>query len=240
MLEGKTVFVTGGTGYIGAEICRKFSSYGARVIFSYNNNSEKAEELLGQLENGKAIQMDLTRVPDINAKVGELFKEGELIDILVNNASISQVMPLPMLEEEDVDLVMNVNLKGTIFVTRAVIKGMIRKRKGVIVNMGSIAGHRLLDVPITYAMTKAAMSGFTFSLAVEMKKFNIRVNNIVPGMLEGGVALKVPDDEREDYISHCAAARPGTAEEVAETVCFVASDRASYINGQNIHVDGGI
>ena len=240
MLKGKTAFITGGTGYIGSEICRKFHDYGARVIFSYNQNEEKALELKEELPGSSAIQMDVRNVSDINKKVNDLLKEHTAIDILVNNASISQVLPLPMLEEEDVDLVMDINIKGTIFVTRAVVKGMIRQRSGVIVNMGSIAGHRLLDVPVTYAMTKAGMEGFTCALTVEMKKFNIRVNNVVPGMLEGGVALKVPDEERKDYIDHCATGRPGTALEVAETVAFLASERSSYINGQSIFVDGGI
>jgi NAD(P)-dependent dehydrogenase (short-subunit alcohol dehydrogenase family) len=106
--------------------------------------------------------------------------------------------------------------------------------------MGSIAGTRLLDVPVTYAMSKAAMSGFTFSLATEVKKFGIRVNTIIPGMIEGGVSNGVPDDLKNDFIKHCVTGRTGKGEEVAELVCFIASDKAAYINGQNITIDGGI
>jgi NAD(P)-dependent dehydrogenase (short-subunit alcohol dehydrogenase family) len=240
MLKDKTILITGGTGYIGSEICRKCGSYGANVLFTYNNSEEKAKELEKEIQNSRSVKLNIARVDEINRVINNLYKEINSIDILINNASISQVLPLPMLEEEDVDLVMDINIKGTVFVTRAVAKGMIKQRKGTIVNIGSIAGHRLLDVPVTYAMTKAGMMGLTCALAVEMKKFNIRVNNVVPGMLEGGVALKVPDAERDDYIDHCSVGRPGTAEEVAETVCFLASDKSSYINGQSIFVDGGI
>lgn len=239
LLKDKTILVTGGSGYIGEEICRLAYSYGAKVIFTYNNNQAKAEKLASEI-NAKAVQMDISSVSDIQQKVEALYKEFPTIDILVNNAAVSQILPLAMLEEEDVDYVMNINLKGTLFVIKNVIKGMIRNRKGVIINIGSIAGSRLLDVPVTYAMTKAAMSGITYSLTMELKKFNIRINTIIPGMIEGGVSNGVPDDLKADFIKHCATGRTGTGKEVAELICFVASDKASYINGQNLTVDGGI
>ncbi len=108
------------------------------------------------------------------------------------------------------------------------------------VNIGSIAGHRTLDVPITYAMVKASIAGFTLALASELKKFNIMFNNVIPGLMEGGVSKGVPDDLKDVFIQHCAAGRAGKARDVSELVCFVASDKATYINGQNIFVDGGI
>jgi len=240
MLSGKTVFVTGGTGYLGSGICRKAAQYGAKVIFSYNKNSEKAEELLKEMPGSKAIQMDIKNVSDITSKIEALYKENPIIDILVNNAAISQIMPFAMLEEEDVDLVLDINMKGTIFVTKAIVRGMIRNKHGVIVNMGSIAGQRILDVPLTYAMTKAAIPGMTNSLAAELKRFDIRVNSVLPGMMEGGVAKGIPDDLRDDFVKHNTRGRAGTDEDVSELVCFLASEKASYINGQNITVDGGI
>lgn len=239
MLTDKNVLVTGGSGYIGSEICRTFRKYNANVYFTYNHSQEKAAKLAE--ETGcRAIQMNIENVADIKAGIEQLTDELGHIDILVNNASISQILPLSMLDEEDVDKVLNVNLKGTLFVTKFVIRGMIRNRCGSIVNIGSIAGHRILDVPVTYAMTKAAISGFTISLASELRKFNIRVNSVVPGMLESGVSDGVPNDLRADFIKHCLAGRAGTAGEVAELVCFIASDKASYINSQNIVIDGGI
>jgi len=240
MLKGKTMFITGGTGYIGSGICRKAAGYGAKVIFSYNRDAQKAESLLSELPGAQAVQINFSKVREITSAIENLYKEEPVLDILVNNAAISQIMPLAMLEEEDVDLALHINIKGTIFVTKAVVRGMIRKKHGAIVNIGSIAGQRILDVPLTYAMTKAALPGMTNALAAELKRFNIRVNTVIPGMMEGGVAKGVPDDLRADFLKHNTRGRAGTAEDVAELVCFLASDRASYINGQHIAVDGGI
>lgn len=239
MLTNKNVLVTGGSGHIGSAICRALKEYHANVFFTYNRNKEKAEKLACEI-GCKAIELNIESVTDIKTKIEQLVTEHGPMDVLVNNAAISQILPLSMLDEEDVDKVLNVNLKGTLFVTKAVIKGMIRNKRGSIVNIGSIAGHRMLDVPVTYGMTKAAISGFTISLASELRKFGIRVNSVVPGMIEGGVSAGVPEELKSDFVRHCAAGRTGTANEVAELVCFVASDKAAYINGQNIMIDGGI
>ena len=132
------------------------------------------------------------------------------------------------------------NLKGTIFLTRAVVRGMVRRKRGTIVNIGSIAGHRILDVPVTYAVSKAALTGLTVALAAELRRFKVRVNTVIPGLMEGGVSGGVPDDLRQEFLDHCLAGRAGKAEEVAAAVCFLASDEASYINGQHLCVDGGV
>lgn len=239
MLEGKIAFVSGGTGYIGSEICRTLTGYGAQVVFSYYSREDKARELEEEIKDAKAVRMDLRDVKQVTQTIEDLYREIERIDILVNNAAVSQIMPLAMLEEEDVDPVLDINMKGTLFLTKAVVRGMIRNKSGVIVSMGSIAGQRMLAVPLTYAMTKASISGFTYALASELQKFGIRVNSVIPGLMEGGVARGVPDDLRDEFIKHCAAGRAGTAREVAEVVAFLVSDRAGYVNGQNIDVNGG-
>lgn len=225
---------------MGSEICRTFHAHGARVIFSYHRNRETAGKLLEDIPGSRAVPINLLDVREIRTAIEKLYEEVGVINVLVNNAAISQIMPLPLIEEEDVDLIMDINIKGTLFLTKHVLKGMIRNRSGAVVNIGSIAGTRMLDVPITYAMTKSAINGFTYALAAEMKRFGIRVNSVVPGLLDGGVGQGVPEALRQDFISHCAAGRAGKAREVAELICFLASDRASYINGQNIPVDGGI
>jgi NAD(P)-dependent dehydrogenase (short-subunit alcohol dehydrogenase family) len=240
MFKGKTVLVTGGTGFIGSEICRAFHHYGARVVFTYRGNQAMADTLGKEIPDAVAVPIDLRDVADIKDKISRLYEQVPVIDVLVNNAGISQIMPLPLVEEEDVDLIMDINLKGALFVTKNVIKGMIRNKTGAIVNLGSLAGNRMLDVPVTYAMTKAAISGFTQALAVELKRFGIRVNSVVPGLIDGGVGKGVPDSLRKDFIAHCAVGRAGKAREVAEVICFLASDKSSYVNGQNINVDGGI
>jgi NAD(P)-dependent dehydrogenase (short-subunit alcohol dehydrogenase family) len=240
MLSGKTMLVTGGSGHIGAEICRVAHAYGARVLFTYHNGEEQAQQLMQELPGSLGAAMNLRSVGDIARTIDALCPAPGTIDILVNNAGIAQIMPLPLVEEEDFDLVLDINVKGVFFVTKHVVKGMIRHQRGAIVNLGSIAGARLLDVPVTYALSKAAIHGMTFALAAELKRFGIRVNAVVPGLIDGGVGNGVPETLKQDFIAHCAAGRSGTAHEVAETVCFLASDRAAYINGQNIAVDGGL
>lgn len=232
--------MSGGTGYIGTAICQACAEYGADVIFSYQRNSENARELESQIANARSVKIDLSDVKGTTSKIETLYREIEHIDVLVNNAGVSQVMPFAMIEEEDLDYLWNVNVKGTFFLTKAVVRGMIRQREGAIVNIGSIAGHRIYDVPVHYALTKAAIPGFAFALAAELKRFGIRVNTVVPGLIEDGVSRGISEDLKEDFTKHCATGRPGTGREVAEAVCFLASDRASYINGQNVFVDGGI
>lgn len=240
MLDNKIIFVSGGTGFIGTAICRACVDYGARIIYSYYQQVEKAQELMKTLKNCQSVQINLKDVNDINQKIEKIYQEIDKIDVLVNNAGISQVLPFAMLEEEDLDDTLAVNVKGTVFLTKAVAKRMIKHKSGVIINIGSIAGQRMLEVPVHYALSKAAISGFTYALAAELKRFNIRVNSVVPGLIEKGISHYIPEELKADFIQHCAAGRPGTGREVAEVVCFLASDRASYINGQNICVDGGI
>jgi 3-oxoacyl-[acyl-carrier protein] reductase len=240
MLDHKVVFVSGGTGFIGTAICQACVDYGAQVIFSYYQQVEKAQALAKSLRNCRNVQINLKDVNDINQKIDKIYQEIDKIDVLVNNAGISQVLPFAMLEEEDLDDTLAVNVKGTVFLTKAVARRMIKHKRGVIINIGSIAGQRMLEVPVHYALSKAAISGFTYALAAEFKRFNIRVNSVVPGLIEEGISRYIPDDLKADFNKHCAAGRPGSGREVAEVVCFLASDRASYINGQNICVDGGI
>jgi 3-oxoacyl-[acyl-carrier protein] reductase len=162
------------------------------------------------------------------------------IDILVNNAGTTQVLPFPLIEESDWDDLMDVNVKGPFIVTKEVVRRMIVRRSGAILNIGSIAGTRMLEVPVHYATAKAAICGFTLSLARELARFGIRVNSVVPGMLDSGVAANVPPEKIREYLNYCAAGRPGRPEEVADMAAFLCSDRASYVNAQNIVVDGGL
>ncbi len=241
MLDGKIAFVSGGSGAVGAAVVRVLAREGCRVAYSYNNHPETAKKLDAELgDRVRSYELD---VRDGAASVTLAQRiESELgpVDILINNAGVTQVMPFALIEEKDWDLLMDVNVKGMFLVTKAFIRGMIRRKRGAVVNMGSLAGMRLLEVPVHYATAKSAVLGFTLSLAKEMSRYGIRVNAVAPGMLTDGVSANVPPKQQEEYKRFCTLGRAGTPEEVAETVAFLASDRASYINAQTVFIDGGL
>jgi 3-oxoacyl-[acyl-carrier protein] reductase len=235
----KGVLVTGGSGALGAAIVRKMTEYGWRVAFTYNKGMEKARTLA--LETGAlAYQANLEDPVAVAAMADKVETDLGTPDALVNNAGKTSIMPFALLESEDWDAAMSVNLKSQFLVTHALIRGMIRRRSGVIVNISSIAGQRILEVPVTYAASKSAVVGFTLGLAREVARFGIRVNAIAPGMLDGGVSSNIPEKERTEYLRYCLAGRPGRCEEAADLVEFLCSDRSSYINAQLIHLNGGL
>jgi 3-oxoacyl-[acyl-carrier protein] reductase len=244
MLKGKVAFVTGGSGAVGKAIVQVLAREGFSVAYSYKDNSQAAKELETTLNAlGLNVQSYALDVLDASGsvKLADLIeKELGPIEVLVNNAGVAQVMPFAMIEEDDWDMMMDVNVKGMFLVTKAFARGMIRRKKGSIVNLGSLAGMRMLEVPVHYATAKSAVVGFTMALARELGRYNIRVNAAVPGMLEGGVSQNIPSRLQDKYKDYCALSRAGSCEEVAELVAFLASDRSSYVNAQAIMVDGGI
>ena len=243
--DAKVAVVTGGTGALGAAIVRALAWEGYRVCFTYRTREEKARALEAEERQGAQIAplgfcLDVTDAAAAVALAERIEKDEGPVEVLVNNAGTSQVLPFALIEERDWDALMEVNVKGLFVVTKAFIRGMIRRRRGAVVNIGSLAGMRMLEVPVHYATAKSAVVGFTLSLARELGRYGIRVNAAVPGLMEGGVGENVPENLREEYRKFCSLGRLGRPEELAELVSFLAGDRASYINGQAIFLDGGI
>jgi NAD(P)-dependent dehydrogenase (short-subunit alcohol dehydrogenase family) len=239
MSEIRTALVTGGSGALGGAIVRRLRRDGLNVAFTYHQRGKTAEELARET-GAVAFSADLVKRGQVDTLVQNVLARFGAIDVLVNNAGLTQVMPFALIEEQDWDMVLDANLKSMFLVTHAVVRGMIGRKRGCIVNIGSLAGHRLLEVPVHYATAKAGVAGFTLALAKELARYNIRVNSVVPGLLSDGVGKLVPEKEKAEYLRYCAAARPGEPAEVAELVAFLASDAASYINAQSMFVDGGI
>lgn len=239
LLKNKISLITGGAGAVGKKLCEVFLREGSKVAFTYHPGGNKQFKEI-EKRGGRGYPVEITSSQSVQKTVKRFLKDFGHIDILVNNAGLTQIMPFALMEEKDWDEVMAVNLKGMFLMCKSVVPAMIKKQGGVIVNFGSLAGHRLLEVPIHYATAKAGVTGFTISLAKELYRYHIRVNSIVPGLLEEGVGTNISSRQLEEYKKYCLTGRPGKTIEVAEVVAFIVSDKASYINAQNIFIDGGI
>jgi NAD(P)-dependent dehydrogenase (short-subunit alcohol dehydrogenase family) len=244
MLKGKHILVTGGSRGLGRSLCLTFAGQGASVAFNFSSDDEGATGTVQQARAcGSEIKAFKNSVLDrktITEMIASLEKSWGAIDILVNNAGISQVLPMALLEEEDWDGVMDINVKGTYIVTRQVLRGMIRRKSGRILNIGSLAGMRLIESPVHYAASKAAIKGFTEALAKEVGRYGITVNSLAPGILEGGVGSNLPSYRLENYLKHCALGRVGTFDEISRTAAFMVSDENTYMNGVTLVMDGGL
>ncbi|MDR1049803.1 MAG: SDR family oxidoreductase [Deltaproteobacteria bacterium] len=233
------VFITGGSGALGRALVRKFAERGWGTAFGYLSNEGAALELAAET-GAAAYRADLEDRDSTEKMAAKLEDEFGAPDALVNNAGRSSVMPFALLETSDWEEAMRANMRTMFHATHALVRGMVRRKSGSVVNLGSIAGERLLAVPVTYAASKSAVRGFTLSLARELARHSVRVNAVVPGLLEAGVSSLVPQAEKQEYLRYCLAGRPGRCEEVAEVVEFLAGERSSFVNAQLIHVDGGI
>jgi NAD(P)-dependent dehydrogenase (short-subunit alcohol dehydrogenase family) len=244
LLEHKNILVTGGSRGLGREFCITFAREGANVAFNYASDDGSAKETASAAKAfGTSILFFKAPVTDkdaITAMVKEIESAWNSIDILVNNAAISQMLPMALLEEEDWDRLMDINVKGAYLVTRTVLRGMIRRRAGRILNIGSIAGMRPIEAPAHYAASKAALKGFTEALCKEVGRYGITVNMLSPGILQGGLSNQLPSYRLEAYLEHCALGRVGELEELSRTAAFLVSDKNSYMNGVTLMMDGGL
>lgn len=240
-LRGARVLITGGTRGLGRAIAAHLASLGAHVAVTWTTDEAAAAETLAALGGeARAYRVSVTDLPGTTAMVKALEREWGGLTHLVNNAGISQTLPLALIDEGDWDRVMDVNVKGAFFTAKAVLAGMIRRRAGVILNVGSVLGLRMIEGPIHYCASKAALKGLTESLAKEVARYGVRVNLLAPGLLEDGMGLQIPEHRRQDFVRHCALGRPGRLDEVARFAAFLLSDEASYISGDTIAMDGGL
>jgi NAD(P)-dependent dehydrogenase (short-subunit alcohol dehydrogenase family) len=244
LLADRRALVTGGGRGLGRAIGLAFAAEGARVAFSHARDEESARRTAEAIRaaggEGRSYRVSVLDVPATDRMVRELEEAWGGIDILVNNAGVSQNLPLALLEEEDWDRVMDVNVKGAFLTSKSVLRGMIRRKSGVVLNIGSLAGVRMLEAPIHYCASKAAVKGMTEALAKEVARYQIRVLCLAPGLLEDGVGRNLPDHRLADYLKHCALGRVGRFEEVARFAAFLVSDANSYMTGETVVMDGGV
>ncbi len=244
LLAEQVVLVTGGSRGLGRELCLTFSRHGAKVAFTYSKSEEQARSLEQEIAGaGAAVvsrQVSALDADGTRAFVRAVEETWGGIDALVNNAGVSQNLPLALLEEQDFDRVVDLNLKGAYLTAREVLRGMIRKKRGTVLNVGSLAGVRMIEAPIHYCASKAGIVGMTEALAKEVARHQIRVNCIAPGLLEDGVGRNLPEHRLTDYLKHCSLGRVGTFREVAELAAFMISAKNGYMTGETIVIDGGV
>jgi len=243
-LQDKKVLITGSSRGIGAEIAKKLADSGADVIINYASSEEKANELKASIEEsgGRAyvIQADISDFEQAAELVKKAYKTLGGLDVLVNNAGITRDKLLLRMKEEDWDKVMDINLKGTFNCTKNAVRYLLKADNGKIINISSVIG--LIGNPgqANYSAAKAGMIGFTKTLAKELASKGVCSNAIAPGFIETEMTNELKDSIKDDIINRVPLARFGKAEEVADLVAFLASDKANYINGQVIGIDGGM
>ena len=244
MEEKKVVFVTGASRGIGKEIALKYAENGYNVIINYASDKTDVESLKKEFEekNVETIieKADVTNSNQIEELVKKAIEKFGKIDVLVNNAGITKDNLLMRMSEEEFDKVIEVNLKGTYIVTKAVTKYMMKKRNGSIINLSSVVGVAGNAGQTNYSASKAGIIGFTKSVAKELASRNIRANAVAPGFIETDMTAVLPDAVKENIHNQIPLKRMGTAKEVANLIYFLGSEESSYITGQVINIDGGM
>ena len=244
LLDGKTALVTGASRGIGRAIALRLAAEGARVAINYAGNVKAAEEVKAAIEaaGGTAIlcRADVADSAAVEAMVADVAKAFGAIDILVNNAGITRDTLLMRMKDEDFAKVLDTNLKGVFYCTKAVAKLMMKKRAGRIVNMASVVGLVGNAGQTNYAAAKAGVIGFSKSAAKELASRGITVNAVAPGFIGTDMTADLPESVKEKALSDIPLGRAGQPEDVANAVLFLASEQASYITGQVVHVDGGM
>ncbi|MCF6464633.1 3-oxoacyl-[acyl-carrier-protein] reductase [Clostridium sp. Cult2] len=243
-LVGKNALVTGASRGIGKEIALELSKHGVNVAISYINNKEKAQEVVDGIKkngiNGMAIKADISKEEDVANMVEIINAEWGPIDILVNNAGITKDNLLIRMKTEEWDDVIGTNLKGTYLCTKYVVRGMMKKRYGKIINIASVVGITGNFGQGNYSASKAGVIGFTKSMAKELASRGINVNAVAPGFIETDMTEILKKDIKDSLVKSIPMGRIGTPKDIANIVVFLASEKSDYITGQIINVDGGM
>jgi 3-oxoacyl-[acyl-carrier protein] reductase len=244
MLKGKSAIVTGASRGIGRAIALTLAKNGANVVINYRSNDELADNLVKEIESYgvKAVKVkgDISNFKEAEELINTAIDNFKSIDILVNNAGITKDGLFMRMKEEDFDAVVNTNLKGTFNTSKAIISHMLKARSGRIINISSVVGVIGNGGQANYAASKAAVIGLTKSLAKEVGSRGITVNAIAPGFIESDMTEVLSDKVKDMMLNGIPLKTFGKGEDVANLALFLASDLASYITGQVIHVDGGM
>jgi 3-oxoacyl-[acyl-carrier protein] reductase len=239
-LNGKTALVTGATGGIGGAIARALHQQGATVAIS-GTRKEKLDELAGELgARVHVLPCDLSEPEQVNALVGDAEKAMGGLDILVNNAGLTRDTLAMRMKDADWERVLDVNLTAAFRLSRAAIKGMMKRRWGRIINISSVVAAIGNPGQANYISSKAGLVGLAKGLAAEVASRNITVNSVSPGFIETPMTGELNEKQRQQMLARVPAERLGTPEEVAACVAFLASEEAGYVTGHTLHANGGM
>ena len=241
----RTIVITGGSKGIGRAICLRFAREGARIIFAHYDPDELAEkktlEFLDTMNvEARSEKLDVSSFQDVEEFFQRVVKDFQRVDVLVNNAGITRDALLMRMSEEQWDQTLQVNLKSVFNCTKAVTRSMIKERSGRIINISSVVGQIGNIGQSNYVASKAGIMGFTKTVARELASRGITVNAVAPGFINTEMTQKLPDKAKEAFLSQIPMGRVGEPDEVADTVYWLASEGATYITGQVIHVSGGL
>ena len=244
MLKDKVAVVTGAGRGIGREIAKTFAGYGAKVVVNFNGSEERANNLVEEIKaaGGEAVAFKANVADFAEAEALMKFAVATYgrIDILVNNAGITRDNLVLGMKEADFDDVININLKGTFNCIKHVYRTMMKQKYGRIINMSSVVGVEGNAGQVNYAASKAGVIGITKSIAKELGSRGITANAIAPGFIKTDMTDALSDKAKEAMLDHITVRRLGEVSDIAEIAAFLASDKASYITGQVIKVDGGM
>ncbi|MBA7658426.1 3-oxoacyl-[acyl-carrier-protein] reductase FabG [subsurface metagenome] len=242
--KDKRVIVTGGTRGLGKTIAFSFAREGAWVAVSYASDEKNASETEAELKKPAArsllLKADVSSRSEVEKMVGSVLDQWEYVDILVNNAGITRDKLLMFLDEDDWDRVLEVNLKGTYLCSKAVIKSMIARRFGRIISITSPSALTGRAGQTNYSASKGGIISFTKSLSREIARLGITVNAVCPGVISTPMTENLDDETRSDLLNMIPMGKFGEPEDVAGAILFLASERARYITGQVLAVDGGL
>ena len=239
-LEKKNIIVTGASGGIGNAIIKKLSEAGANILAS-GTRIEKLEELKKNFEGLKILKFDISQSDKIEEFIENATNElGGSLDGIINNAGITQDNLAIRMSLDEWQKVININLTSTFLMSKFAIKKMLKNKSGKIVNITSVVGHTGNLGQANYTASKAGIVAMSKSLAIEYAKKNININCISPGFIKTAMTDKIDDKFKEVIISKIPSARLGEPEDIANAVLFLSSDQSNYINGETLHVNGGM
>lgn len=244
LLENKTVIITGASRGIGRAIALLFAENGANIAFTSLKRCENVISLENELKllgvNAKGYISNAADFEASQSLVDKVIEEFGSIDVLVNNAGITKDNLLMRMTEDDFNSVMQVNMNSVFNLTKAVLRPMLKQRKGSIINMSSVVGVKGNPGQANYSASKAAINGFTKSTALELGSRNIRCNSIAPGFIETEMTAALGKDQMEEWAKSIPLKRNGKVKDIANVSLFLASDMSSYVTGQVINVCGGM